>query len=232
MSTHAPKRGPASICRQGHTLAGGNLLMDGTSRRCRCCRLAYFQRDKRPYQPPSGKLRAATIKKIVSALVEGRTFNSICGRQGDRKISGTKLIDSTRLTAFVRANPELGAWMKARSAENLAARRAKPAAPGRSNLRKPALAGTIAGAPNGGFAVIDAAVSRQLPRHIRDDVIGSVTLEVLEGRLSLCDLAKAVKQRQRQLYSETNYGPISLDAPAYRDGAVPLVETISEGIWQ
>ena len=30
----------------------------------------------------------------------------------------------------------------------------------------------------------------------------------------------------------SKYGPMSLDIPAFRDGDIPLIETISRGLWQ
>lgn len=78
------------------------------------------------------------------------------------------------------------------------------------------------------------AVSSRLPPHVRDDVISEIILAVLEGDLAEADISKHAGKFLAAHYKmhPTKFGPISLDAPAYRDGGRDTIgDTISEGMW-
>jgi hypothetical protein len=80
--------------------------------------------------------------------------------------------------------------------------------------------------------MVDDVVSRALPRDIRMEVIAMVVLDVLDGKIRLADIKRAAKKYASNLYSEQKY-TVSLDAPAFRDGNIPLIERLSEadGMW-
>jgi len=67
--------------------------------------------------------------------------------------------------------------------------------------------------PNKVYAQINKAVSRALPRHVRDDLIGAMCLAVLEGKLLVSDIDKEA----RKFLTEHNrqydtFKTLSLDA--------------------
>jgi hypothetical protein len=86
------------------------------------------------------------------------------------------------------------------------------------------------------FGLASSAVPAKLPRHVRDDVIGSLALAVLEGEVGIHEIKEHVASTLTEYYRmhPTKYGPQSLDAPVYGDGdKTPLVERIADDqkIW-
>jgi hypothetical protein len=110
-----------------------------------------------------------------------------------------------------------------------------PAAVKTTNLRETALTGVIAAQPNDIYTAICEALPANLPEEMRREMISEMYIAVDEGRLALGDLKsnlKGFKKQYRDAYPLTGkYGDRSVDAPAYRDGSTPLVETISKGLW-
>lgn len=100
-----------------------------------------------------------------------------------------------------------------------------------TNVRLPTLTGRIAAQPDETFSAVDAAVSHRLPRHIRDDVMGRLILEVLEGRVDVPQVAKYAQLYTRQAYNQMNYGPLSLDARLFEDGSTTRGDRVTRGLW-
>jgi hypothetical protein len=83
------------------------------------------------------------------------------------------------------------------------------------------------------FSAVNAVVSLRLPRHIRDEVIGRLFLDVEEGRVALPDVERFARKYSIELYEEERH-QISLDAPAFRDGSGgSMIDRLSEadGMW-
>jgi hypothetical protein len=102
-----------------------------------------------------------------------------------------------------------------------------------SNLRATTLTGSIAGRADIVFSAINEAVSLRLPRHIRDEVMGQLFLDVEEGRVALSDIKRLARKYVSDLYEEER-NRISLDAPAFRDGSGgSRLDRLSEadGMW-
>ena len=215
------------FCQRGHAIVGDNLLvvLNGDRRiRCRTC-------SRQPHRH-SGNLTEPTVRKIVGLLNDGATFNMLDGRSGDHK-SLPKVIAGNVLSRFIKANPKLGAWMKKKSAENgrvrflaaMAARRQKITAP------------TVIRGANEAMHLISRAVPRSFLR--RDEIISLMALAYVEGQLKLTDIVQAVDIYRRRADRQAEdrlvkgrYGNNSIDAQAYRDSPVPIIETISQGMWQ
>jgi hypothetical protein len=100
-----------------------------------------------------------------------------------------------------------------------------------SNVRLPTLTGRIAAQPVETFSAADAAVSHRLPRHIRDDVMGRLILDLLEGRVDVSQAAKYAQMYTRQAYNQMNYGPLSLDARLFEDGPTTRGDRVTHGLW-
>jgi hypothetical protein len=79
------------------------------------------------------------------------------------------------------------------------------------------------------YAVVSSCVSRSLPRHIRDDVISSMVLDVLEGKLYRKDLGPKAARRYVTAYNREfeTYATRSLDADL-GDGFTLLDTLIAE----
>jgi hypothetical protein len=102
-----------------------------------------------------------------------------------------------------------------------------------TNLRAPTLGGSVAGRADVVFSAVSQAVSSRLPRHIRDDVMGQLFLDVEEGRVALADIGQFARKYTNDIYQEEKR-QISLDAPAFRDGTGgSRLDRISEadGMW-
>jgi hypothetical protein len=95
------------------------------------------------------------------------------------------------------------------------------------------LTGVIAAPSHPIFDAVMAAVPAGLDHEKRMEVIAALALAVVDEQIRLEDVKTKVPEFIAS-YNRTypsKYGPISLDAPAFRDGATPLVETISQGLW-
>lgn len=110
---------------------------------------------------------------------------------------------------WARENPEANRERKRRYRARVQAIRQQIAASG-ERQRAALLANDV-------YAVAAGAVSRDLPRWLRDDVISEVVLSILEGRAEISDAtaaAKAALSRHRAaLYRE-----LSLNVPAFEGG--------------
>jgi hypothetical protein len=106
-----------------------------------------------------------------------------------------------------------------------------------TNVRMPTLTGRIAAQPDETFSAVDAAVSRRLPHHIRDDVMGQLILDLFEGRVDVSQVAKYAQAYTRQAYNQMNYAGfgnsklVSLDEVMFDDGTATRGDTVSRGLW-
>ena len=82
---------------------------------------------------------------------------------------------------------------------------------------------------------VASLVPHHLPRDIRDDVIQSIFLAILEGSIRRDQLPARVADFIRAHYREANrhgvgkYGLVSLDAPGFADSSMTLKDTIQSG---
>ena len=78
------------------------------------------------------------------------------------------------------------------------------------------------------FAVIRAEVPTYLPAQIRDDVIGTMALEVVEGKLRAADIRRRVREYVTAQFRQfSKFGPRSLDAALSADGTATLLDMLS-----
>jgi len=78
------------------------------------------------------------------------------------------------------------------------------------------------------YSAVNAAVSYGVPRHIRDDVISSMVLAVLEGELQIGDVkAKARSYMSAYHRAAETYRTVSADAPSHADNDRSLLDTFS-----
>jgi hypothetical protein len=80
--------------------------------------------------------------------------------------------------------------------------------------------------------LIRSAVPANLPPQIRDDVIGAMALEIVEGKLRPKDIGRRVREFfTAQFRQFSKFGPVSLDARLYDEGSTTLGDTITRGLW-
>jgi hypothetical protein len=71
-------------------------------------------------------------------------------------------------------------------------------------------------------------VPATLPKQIRDDVIGKMALEIVEGKLRPADIGRRVREYVTAQFREfSNFGRVSLDARLYDNGNATLLDRLS-----
>ncbi len=78
------------------------------------------------------------------------------------------------------------------------------------------------------FMLIRSAVPANLPAQIRDDVIGAMALEIVEGKLRPTDIRRRVREYVAVQYRQfSKFGRVSLDARLFEDGNATLLDCLS-----
>ena len=224
--SHMRKR---THCRNGHPFGDLTKVFPNgwVKRRCPVCELANRRRGHLPSIEVVGQAMARMLAgKSISSFTLGGSPGYLMPHKDFKLCRATYPAFDRMAAEHIAGSNSRG--QKLRFANSPQPKKVKPAAA--SNLRT-GLTGIIAAQPHDLFTAIDAAVPRNLPRFIRDDVMGELAEMVLAGDLDVADLAAAARRLTGKQYSAINFGPVSLDAPAYRDSAIPLIETISEGLW-
>src|SRR4051812_30118501 len=104
----------------------------------------------------------------MAALSSGTSLNLICtGQVAAKRIQ--ELFSYRKLKFYRGLNPEFDRFVISSTAQKTPRLNLRRSI-GTSNLRIPTLTGWIAAQPDETFSAVDAAVSRKLPRHIRDEV--------------------------------------------------------------
>lgn len=169
----------AKTCRKGHRLVDGNFTIrkEGCVR-CLVCRKIQHKKQKEKYHNDS-EFR----KQHILRTRKWQTENSKLANAYSRR--------------WKRDNKE------AVLAYNQAYKAAKRRATGK--LEKTAIGETFRTMLNQNtlYAVVSNAVSKGLEAHIRDDLISSVILAVLEGNLTELDIINK-SDKYRQVYSQGN----------------------------
>ena len=218
-------------CRRGHEFAVHGLAYKShvNGRRYRYCKLCNKINSRQ-----GTKLPDATVERVKSLVRSGNPLNSFTsgGKPGYLcRFASVKLLRQN--------DPEfnnlvlLGAQRRRLMHRQTSIAISKPHIIKPTNLRVPTLTGKVAGRADVVFLAVNEAVSLRLPRHIRDDVMGQLFLDVEEGRVALTDVKRFAKQYVSDIYGE-EARRISLDAPAFSDGTgESKLDRLSEadGIW-
>lgn len=68
----------------------------------------------------------------------------------------------------------------------------------------------------------------QLPAQIRDDVIGAMALEIVDGKLRVADVRRRAREYVTSQFRQfSKYGRVSLDARLFDDGIATLMDRLS-----
>jgi hypothetical protein len=218
-------------CRNGHpySIYGGFRDSHNDGRMFRYCIECRLIKARNPVKP----LSPETIEQMKTLLRAGkavRTFTSGAGylgkfelvkrlRQSDPEFNNLVLLGSERRKLLRQPSGVIAI--------------PKPQIIRTTNLRAPTLTSSLAGRADVVFSAVNEAVSLRLPRHIRDDVMGQLFLDVEEGRVALSDVKRFARKYTSDIYEEEKWR-ISLDAPAFRDGTGgSKLDRLSEadGMW-
>jgi hypothetical protein len=202
-------------CKYGHPLSGENLFVAPEGwRRCRICTDKSHAENRRVSEQQA--------RKVVEALQEGKTIRDITG--GGRP---TYILNNRALLLFRRKNPKFDRVVVRLSTANARIHLVDAMARRARIHRAPSIAEHGADI----FALIRSAVPMTLPAQIRDDVIGAMALELVEGKLKTADIRRRVREYVTAQYRQfSKYGPISLDARLSEDGNATLLDRLSTDV--
>ncbi|KRR11302.1 hypothetical protein CQ12_05615 [Bradyrhizobium jicamae] len=220
-------------CKNGHELTPDNVRIvvvrrnGWQQRECKTCRAEW---DKR------GRYTAEQITAVVEAVKSGSSIAQVTKRGGDRPA----LIKFNGLAAAMRADPALENLLRPLSRRNnVTALRARWIGLRSNVTRGPTLTGIIAAPPNEIFTAVDNAVPRNIDFHQRKEIMSEMMLAILEERLVLEDVRARYPEFLRasyRMFAHRSYGdirtPLPLDAPAYLEGTMLRVETVSTPFWE
>lgn len=219
-------------CKRGHEMPQEpNALRYGKPyTKCTICQKMAWDRGHIPNEEIIGRVMVQLLlKRPISSFTAGGSLGFITSHKNFIAMCRNyPEIDALRLAVIEshRAKP------KVKKARKVRAR--KLPSDDRSNL--PArLTGVIAAQPDPIHSAIEAVLPRNLSSEMRRVIVNDMWVAVKEGAIALDDLPKAVndfKASYNRVFP-SKYAPPSLDAPAFREGATPLIETISEseGLW-
>jgi hypothetical protein len=127
----------------------------------------------------------AQARKVVEALNDGKTISNITGAG-----KPSYILNHRALLLFRRKHPKFDRLVVRLSSANAKIHHAEASARRFQILRAPSIAEHGVDI----FKLIRSAVPVHLPPQIRDDVIGAMALEVVEGKLRPSDIRRRVRE--------------------------------------
>lgn len=235
MKTARAKMLTRTVCANGHPLTPETSVIKvvkhraqkhGTwlARNCLICRAASMK-------------KASYTAEDITRAVEGAQAGLTMSQLTSYRHADTRVIRSNQLGTAMRDDPQLAAFLKPLFTKNRGASHQlyhpRKMIVSRTINRGPTLTGVIAAPSHEIFTAVDLAVPRYIDFEVRKDVMGDMMLAILEGTLTIEDAPKRWREFRRgtQRMFPTKYGPVSLDAPAFRDSNTPLIERVSVGLW-
>ena len=212
-------------CIHGHPLSGVNLLVEGRTgfRRCRIC----LARRAASPRPPTEE----QIKRVTAALNAGQTIARICWGIVDGKRSVDRIIGHNKLKLYREMNPDFDKFVgtvTAGSGSRAQQRRHNPKLFQAEVLRS----------ERNDYHAITNLLPANLPYDVRNDIVQSIFMALLEGSLRRDQVRSRVQQfitahnREANKHGVGQYGLRSLDAPLYADSSRTLGDTLEHGFWQ
>jgi hypothetical protein len=207
--------GSRTHCRFGHLFSGDNLFLTPEGwRRCQIC-IEKSHAENR-------KMSEQQARKVVEALHEGKTIADIT--KGGRP---SYILNHRALLLFRQKHPKFERLVVRLSTKNAKVHHEQASARRAQILRVPAIAEHGADI----FMLIRSAVPATLPVQIRDDVIGAMALEIVEGKLRPADIRRRVREYvSAQFRQFSKYGRVSLDARLFEDGNATLLDRLSTDV--
>jgi hypothetical protein len=210
-------------CIHGHPLSGSNISYEPNGRRK--CLTCVKRRNLAP-RPPTQQ----QIEQVTAALNAGKNLSLIChGRIGAQLGRAQMILSFRKLKLYRSLNPAFDRFVISATANNNGKAQRQLHHPERARAE-------ILQAQNNDYYRIIGMMPSNLPIDVRDDVVQSIFVALLDGSLQR-DLVGArirqfVKEYNRQAKEGTGkYGHFSLDAPIFADGATTRGDTITRGLW-
>jgi hypothetical protein len=219
-------RGGLEFCAHGHSYAiHGKSYLQKDGRWHRQCLVCVSLRHSNPTHTPKPEL----VEKVRAAVIAGTRVSVLTNRH-----SGSFVCDFRQIRAIRRFHQDI-AEMIDRNSQRPRLLVSRPAIIRSTNLREPTLTGIIAAPADPFFTLADQTVSRRMPMHIRRDAVVMLATALWLGEVRPEDVGQASKMFIRAAWKEDSVDRrlVSLDQPAFRDSATPLIERIgeSQGLW-
>lgn len=158
-------------------------------------------------------------RKVLEALNAGQTISNVSATG-----KPSYIINNTALLLFRQKHPKFDRIVVRLSSANARIHQAEAQAR-RWQIHR---ASTIAANGTDIFMLIRSEVPASLPAQIRDDVIGTMALEIVEGKLRTADIRRRVREYiTGQFRQFSKYTQVSLDARLYDDGSATLLDRLS-----
>jgi hypothetical protein len=161
-------------------------------------------------------------RRVIEALHEGKTISNIT-----KSSSSTYILNHRALLLFRQKHPKFERLVVRLSTANAKIHHAEASARRAQILRAPSIAEHGADI----FALIRSAVPDYLPAQIRDDVIGVMALEIVEGKLRPADIRRRTREYVAAQFRQfSKFGRASLDARLFEDGNATLLDRLSTDV--
>jgi hypothetical protein len=200
-------------CSRGHAFALSEKAFKRhvNGKQYRYCRICNTQNALK-----GGKIAVDVVEQIKTLVRAGNSVSSFTG--GGKPGYLARFYSVKQLRA---QDPELDHLVRVNCVRRIRSVRI-------GNLREPTLTGRIAAQPHEIFTAVDGAVSRRLPHHIRDEVMGRLSLDILELRVDISAVAHFARLYTKQAYNEMEYPKErSLDARFSAHSSMTLLDRIS-----
>jgi hypothetical protein len=212
------------FCKYGHPLSGSYVYLS-RGRGYRQCKICTARNSQFPSLPTEDQ-----IKQVTAALNMGQTIGQICfGKMAGKKVGGF-ILKFNKLKRYRELNPDFDRFVcSVISGSNNRAqqRRHNPQLYSVNVLRS----------ETNDYHAVAAMVPSNLPPEVRDDIVQSIFMALLEGSLRRDEVKARIGQfvkahnREANKHDTGKYGLISLDAPIFADGSTTRGDMVSRGLW-
>jgi hypothetical protein len=209
-------------CRRGHPFSGTNLHYLQSGRRI--CQTCQKRRHAAPLPPTEQQ-----IQEVTAALNAGKTLSLICHGRIGTQLGYPRIVSFRKLKLYRSLNPAFNRFVISATANNNGNAQQRLHHPERARAE-------ILQAQNNDYYRIIAMMPSNLPIDVRDDVVQSIFVALLDGSLQRDLVGARIRQFLREYNRQAKdgtgkYGHLSLDAPIFADGATTRGDTITHGLW-
>jgi hypothetical protein len=218
----------ATHCKYGHPLTPDNVyFFPYRNRLGRKCKLCTKRNSEAP--PPATEDQ---IARVTAALNAGQRINQICAGMVDGKRVTNRILGFNKLRVYRAQNPDFDRFVCSMTSAGRTRAQQIRQCPGSAQAN-------VARAQANDYHAIAALVPHNLPSDVRDDIVQSIFMALLEGSLR----RDQVKDRIRQFVADHNrmfptkfrkFGDsqlVSLDEVLFDDGTATRGDMVSRGLW-
>ncbi|MHC4043571.1 hypothetical protein [Bradyrhizobium sp. 23AC] len=213
-----------TVCANGHPLTPENTAIKVVrirqgkrgrwlARQCLTCRYASMK-------------KSSYTAEEVKAAIQGAQAGFTMAQLTSYRHPNTRVIRQNQLMTAMQDKPKLASVLRPLFARNRATNH-------KALMQRLSPRGIFSPSSDVILRAVEAVVPHTLGYHQRQEIVGEMVFAVMEGRLDLKDLRTRYSEfaRAADRMFPTKFAPPSLDAPAFRDGEIPLIETISRSLW-